>query len=351
LEAADQRYPSGIQLGELIMMAARENGWSGYSVRDNLRGVLAAAFGHGPGAIRAEFSTLSLPGILSNTANKFLLAGFNAVEAGWRLIAAVRNVKDFKANTSYSLTGGLVYEKVGPTGELKHGVLGELQYINRAETYGKMLALTRQDIINDDLGALTELPRKLGRGAALKMNEVFWMTFMANSSFFTVGNKNVVSGATTNLGPTGLSAAQTAFKTLTDADGLPTGITPSILVVPVQLEIAANELMTSTVVNTGGSSTLAQVPNVNFWNQKFKVVTSSYLSNANYTGNSATAWYLLADPQDLPVIEMCFLNGRQTPIVETADADFNTLGIQMRGYHDFGCALQEFRGGVKSIGV
>jgi hypothetical protein len=48
---------------------------------------------------------------------------------------------------------------------------------------------------------------------------------------------------------------------------------------------------------------------------------------------------------------MCFLNGRQTPIVETADADFNTLGIQMRGYHDFGCALQEFRGGVKSIGV
>lgn len=351
LNAAEERYPGGLGLNELLMMAARENGWSGFSVRENIRGVLAAAFGHGPGIIRAEFSTLSLPGILSNVANKFLLSGFNAVESGWRMIAAIRNVKDFKANTSYSLTGGLVYEKVGPAGELKHGTIGEAAYVNKAETYGKMFALTRQDIINDDLGALTEVPRKLGRGAALKLNDVFWTTFMANATFFTSARKNLITGATTNLSPAGLGAGQGAFRKLTDFDGLPIGMTPKILVVPVELEIAANELMTSTVVNSGGASTLSQIPNVNYWSQKFTVVTSSYLSNPNYIGNSATAWYLLADPQDLPVIEMCFLNGRQTPIVETADADFNTLGIAMRGYHDWGCALQEFRAGVKSAGA
>ena len=77
---------------------------------------------------------------------------------------------------------------------------------------------------------------------------------------------------------------------------------------------------------------------------------SSYLSNAQYTGNSGKAWYLLADPNDMPVIEVAFLNGQQMPTVESADADFNTLGIQMRGYHDFGVAKQEPRGGVKMKG-
>ena len=74
------------------------------------------------------------------------------------------------------------------------------------------------------------------------------------------------------------------------------------------------------------------------------------LHNAAYTGNSSKAWYLLADPNDLPVIEVAFLNGQESPTIETADADFNVLGVQMRGYHDFGVALQDPRGGVKAKG-
>jgi hypothetical protein len=71
------------------------------------------------------------------------------------------------------------------------------------------------------------------------------------------------------------------------------------------------------------------------------VAHSAYPSNAGIAGYSAKAWYLLADPNDLPVIEVAFLNGQQTPTVERADADFNVLGIQFRGYFDFGVALQE----------
>jgi hypothetical protein len=66
--------------------------------------------------------------------------------------------------------------------------------------------------------------------------------------------------------------------------------------------------------------------------------------------NSAAAWYLLADPNDLPFIEAVFLNGQESPTVESADADFNTLGIQFRGYHDFGVDTQEYRAAVKSKG-
>jgi hypothetical protein len=83
---------------------------------------------------------------------------------------------------------------------------------------------------------------------------------------------------------------------------------------------------------------------------KFRVEVSRYLSNTQYTGFSDKAWYLLADPIDLPVIETAFLNGQESPTIETAEADFNVLGVQMRGFHDFGVGLQEPRGGIKAKG-
>ena len=83
---------------------------------------------------------------------------------------------------------------------------------------------------------------------------------------------------------------------------------------------------------------------------KFRAEVSRYLANTQYTGASAKAWYLLADPNDLPVIEVAFLNGQESPTIETAEADFNVLGVQMRGYHDFGVALQDPKGGCKAKG-
>jgi phage major head subunit gpT-like protein len=353
LNAAADQFPRGIGLRDLLVMAARHNGHHGHTTGDLLALQRAAFAASGNGVIRADgFSTLSLPGILSNVANKFLAAGFNAVEDGWREISAMRNVRDFKTSTSYSLTGGMIYEKVGPSGELKHGNVGELSYTNKAETYGRMFAITRQDIINDDLGALTQLPMKLGRGAALKLNDVFWTEFLANvGTFYSTGNLNYISGGTSVLAASALTLVLAKFRRQTDPDGLPLGISPKILLVPPELEITADELMTATAFNTGGSSTTDRVPNRNTWAGKYRVVTSSYLSNSNYTGYSTTAWYLLADPADLPVIEVAFLNGRETPVVESADAEFNTLGIQMRGYHDFGVSKQEYRAGVRAAGA
>jgi len=344
LDAASRRFRGGIGLQELLLEAAWANGYTGRNFRDS-REVLRFAFGKD---LQAGFSTIDIGGILSNVTNKFLLDGFFSVERTWRNICAVRNVGDFKTVTSYRLIGADQYQPVAPGGELKHGTLGQEQYANKADTFGLLLSIDRRDVINDDLGAITLVPRKLGRGSGLKINDVFWTIFLANSSFFATGNKNYLTGADTALTIDGLTKAEVAFLDQVDAEGKPIGIMPAIILVPTALSAMGTQLFKSLEIRDTTSST--KYPVANPHQGKFRAEVSRYLANTKYTGNSAKAWYLLADPNDLPVIEVAFLNGQESPTIETAEADFNVLGIQMRGYHDFGVNLQDPRGGVKSKG-
>jgi len=344
LDIAAKRFRGGIGLQELMLEAAWANGYTGRNFRDS-RAVLKSAFNPD---IAASLSTINIGGILSNVANKFLLEGFFSVERTWRNICAVRNVSDFKTVTSYRLVGKDQYEKVAPGGELKHGTLGEESYTNKADTYGLLLSIDRRDIINDDLGAITTVPRKLGRGSGLKINDVFWNTFLNNAAFFTAGNKNYLVGVDTALGIDGLTKGEVAFMDQVDTDGKPIGMMPAIVLVPTALSATGTQLYKSVELRDTTSS--VKYPVANPHQGKFRIEVSRYLSNSQYTGFSSKAWYLLAEATDLPVIEVAFLNGQESPTIETAEADFNVLGIQMRGYHDFGVALQDPRGGVKSKG-
>lgn len=344
LEAASRRFRGGIGLQELLLEAAWANGYTGRSFRDHQR-ILQFAFGQ---HLQAGFSTIDIGGILSNVANKFLLAGFFAVERTWRNICAVRNVSDFKKVTSYRLVGAEQYEEVKPGGELKQGTLGEQVYQNQADTHGLLLSIDRRDIINDDLGAITTVPRKLGRGSGLKINDVFWKTFLASSNFFKAANNNYLEGADTALGINALTAAEVLFNEQTDPDGNPLGILPAILLVPTALSATATTLYKSQEIRETTANTRYPIGNPHVG--KFRPEVSRYLSNSKYPGHSAKAWYVLADPNDLPVIEVALLNGQESPTIETSEANFNVLGIQMRGYHDFGVSLQEPRGGVRVKG-
>jgi hypothetical protein len=337
LDAAHKAFRGRLGLQRLLMEAAWANGFGARSFDDDR-----------DGALRAAFSTFRLPGILSNIANKFLLAGFMSVENAWQQIAATRPVRDFKTVTSYRMTGAFEYDEVGPDGELKHGQVDEESFTNQAKTYGKMFAATRTDLINDDLGALTSLPQRIGRGGALKLNKVFWTSFLNNAAFFTTARANYAAGAETALSIDGLTAAELMFLEQKDAEGSPLSIQPRTLLVPPALLVRGTQLMQATEVRDTTASTkyLTNNPHAG----KFNVVYSAYLANATISGYSAKAWYLLADPNDLPVIEVAFLNGQQTPTVERADADFNVLGIQFRGYFDFGVGQQDYRGGVKFKG-
>ena len=336
LEQASRRWPRGVGLQELIVEAARANGHVGsWSFKADPAGML-----------RAAFSTMSLPGIFSSVANKFLLSAFDAVESNWRSIAATRSVSDFKTVTSYRLTGGFEFAEIGPGGEIKHGEVGEESFQNQARTYARMFALTRQDLINDDLGALTAVPAKIGRGAALTMNRIFWTAFLDNAQFFTTARKNYKEGASTALGIDAMTEAELMFLTQTDPDGYPLALTPAILLVPPALVVPASQLMNSLEVRNPAAKDYTSNPHAG----KFRIVRSSYLSNTSIPGASAKAWYLLAEPSELPTIEVAFLNGQQNPVIEQAEADFQVLGVQMRGYFDFGVARHDWRGGLKFKG-
>jgi len=311
--------------------------------------------------LEAAFSTASLPGILSNIANKMLLEGYNYVEDAWRRIAKIASVNDFKEHTRYRLTGSFTFEQVGADGELKHGKMGEMKFTQKADTHGIMFSLTRQMIVNDDMGAFTDIPRQIGMGAAEAIADAVWGRWLANpigpdgKRFFSTDHRNFLEGVDIVLTVNGLTKAEVMFAEQLKPNNRPLGIPASILLVPTALKVPAEMLMKSLLLNettfvdqTTGEST--PKPSTNPHVGKFEVVSSVYLGSAAVPGSSPTAWYLLADPNRLPAIEIAFLNGVDRPTVEKTDADFNTLGIVFRGYIDFGVREQDFRGALMMTG-
>ena len=356
LQAAQTQFRGRIGIQQVMLVAAAANGMSvmpGTKLHDgNLREVMTWAFGRN---MQAGFSTVSLPGIFSNLANKELLQGFEEVANNWTEIAEIKSVSDFKTHTSYRLLDDMEYEELGPGGVIKHGKISEESYTRSADTYAKMFSLTRRDIINDDLSAFDDLRTRLGRGAARRLNRLVWTTFLSNpTTFWTTARTNYIEGGTTNLltDGVGLSLGVKAFRQrksplVTGAEEtsrMTLGGQPTKLLVPPELEAVAEALYVAR------NLAAVKAADANIHANKYRPVIATELSDSAYGGGySATAWYLFDDIMK-PVV-VSFLNGQQSPTVESADADFNTLGIQLRGYHDFGCSQSEYLAGIKSKGA
>lgn len=343
LEAAHKRYRHGIGLKEVLLIAAHQRGEYHDLGTRNVKALLRAAFRErDEGYVRAAspYSTISLPTVFSNVANKTAIDAFNFVESVWRDISVQVPVSDFKETTSVSLTGNLKFEKIGPTGELKHGTVGETVYHNQADSFGKLLGLDRRDIINDDAGALNRLPKRIGRGGALALCDEFWSVWQAAraAGFFAAGNGNYDTGTDTAFGADGLVAADVLWRAMTDPDGSNMGTTAKIVLVPSPLRIPAWRLMNSQQVMTASDA-----GNNNPWAGVFDVKSSTYLT-------AAKVWWMLADPNDLPAIEVAFLNGQQTPMIETCEPSPDYLGIVYQAIFDFGVAMQEPRGAYEFKG-
>lgn len=307
--------------------------------------------------IRAGFSTVSLPGILNNVANKKLLKAFEAQPIVATRLCSEGELNDFKESERYRLTDVGDLEPVAPDGELKHGGLKEEKATNQVQTFGKVFSLTREMIYNDDLNAFMKVPEGMGARAARKIDQLFFTRLLANpvqgdgKALFAVEHKNWRDGADTALGADALTLAIQMFLDQTDADGQPINVNPKFLLVPTALKMTARELLNSVSFFATGSANKLRIPTYNaLAEEDIEVVTSPYLSNANYPGSSAKAWFLFADPAVVDTFEIGYLKGRRVPTVEEGETDFDTLGIKFRVYFDLGVREQDYRGMTKFKG-
>ena len=271
-------------------------------------------------------------------------------------LCSIGTVSDFKEISRYRLLGTGGFEKVAPDGELKHGKLSDQKYSNKADTYGQILALTRQDIINDDLNAFMDIPRQMGRSGGESIDDLFFTLLLRNASFFSSANGNLLTGPDTKFGPEVLTIAKTTFRKQKAGPGSkakdqkPINIRPEFLVVPVELETDAELLMGSAQLMIDAQGTPTKIPVDNPHRNKYRVISSPHLSDSYYQGASGSAWYLFANPNVLPAFEIVFLNGRRTPVIERVEMPPNVLGMGFRSYIDFGVNSQDPRAAVKVTG-
>jgi hypothetical protein len=125
-------------------------------------------------------STLSVTNIFDDVAHKILLAAYNGVNTTWQEWVGVKSVDDFKTHNLYRLVMTGAYEEVGPDGQLAHGGFSDDKFTISTDTYGKMVGLTRKDLINDDLGALKTLMTALGIEGAKTLEEVAYVYLLTN---------------------------------------------------------------------------------------------------------------------------------------------------------------------------
>ena len=309
-------------------------------------------------AIKASFSTVSLPGILGNVANKKLLQSYRAQPVIATKLCTEGDLNDFKESDRFRLTDVGDLQPVAADGEIKEGGLTEEPARNQIDTYAKKFCLTRKMVINDDLGAFLKVPVAMGNRAARLIDQLFFRRLLANPAqldgnpLFGKQHKNLLSGATSALGADSLKKAIQLFLDQVDADGQPIAVEPRILLVPTALKHQALELTRGTTLIMSGAESPTLRPALNILSdENLEVVSSPYLANAKYEGASETAWYLFGQPGTVDTFEIGYLKGKRAPTVERGDTDFNTLGIWFRVYFDVGVREQDHRGMVKATGA
>lgn len=307
--------------------------------------------------IRAAFSSVSLPGILSNVANKKLLQSYEAQPIIATKLCSTGDLNDFKENDRFRLTDVGDLLPIAADGEIKDGGIIEESAKNQLDTYGKKFCLTRKMIINDDLGAFMKVPTAMGNRAARLIDQLFFSRLLANptqadgKALFSSAHKNILGGASSALSAESLKKAIQLFLDQVDADGQPISVEPRYLLVPTALKHQAIELTKgATLIMSGTDNAVRPALNV-LADEHLQVVSSPYLGNSAYEGNSQTGWYLFGDPKTIDTWEIGFLKGKRTPTVERGETDFNTLGLWFRVYFDLGVREQDHRGMVKANGA
>lgn len=314
--------------------------------------VVAAAFtGKDPRNFSGSISqtTSDFPILLENTMHKVLQNAYSTTPDTWRRFCATGSVSDFRAHTRYR-TGSIGnLDSLLENGEYKNKAIpdGEKASITAA-TKGNTINLTRQTIINDDLGAFITMATMLGRAAArtieadvyalLAENSGLGPTMLDGDTLFHANHSNLGAGAA--LSVAALDADRVIMASQLDVSGNDyLDLRPSVLLLPIGLGGDARTL--NDAQYDPDTANKLQKPN------KVRGLFDDIVDTPRLSG---TRRYMFASPSVAPVIEVAFLNGEQMPFLDSEDG-FTIDGVKWKVRIDYGVGAIDYRGAMTDAGA
>lgn len=287
---------------------------------------------------RALHSTSDFPVILENVLGKSLAASYQPAAAALKAVARQTTARDFRDKHRVRLSEGSGLEKVNESGEFKRGTFAEGKEKYRLATFGKVFGITRQALINDDLGAFTDIPSALARTAGALEAKTLADVVVANAAMsdgkalFHVDHGNLITAAA--LSTASLTDARKAMRAQVGLAGELISVTPKCLVVGPALETQAEQLL--------ASITATKSADVNPFSGRLELIVEPRLAGIG--------WYVAASPNEIDGLEYAYLEGQEGPQVESR-AGFDVDGLEVRVRLDFAAAFTDHRGWVRNPGT
>jgi len=291
----------------------------------------------------AAFHTTSdFPGILENIATKTLRDAYEQAPRTFEAVGRQTTLPDYKEVSRAQLGETPSLRKVVEHGEYERGEIGDAAEKYRLFKYGRVVAITREVIINDDLDAFTRIPALFGRSAAELEGDLFWEVVTSNpamhdgTALFHSDHGNLASSGSA-ISISSIGAGRTAMRKQTGLNGQRINVMPQYLVVPAALETDAEQ-------HVSDNYRADSAGNINVFANRLGVISEPRLDD-----DSEEAWYLFASPQQIDTIEYAYLQGEEGPQIETREG-FDVDGMEVKCRLDFGVKAIDWRGMYKNPG-
>ena len=279
--------------------------------------------------------------ILNGAVNKSMATAYRTAQTTYQRWTSRGSNPDFKAATHYQISEAGDLLPMTQNGEFKFDQMQD-QGVNKAiATFGRSFGLTRQALINDDIGILVRIPEAYVRAAGRGINRLVYRMLGTNpviydgAQLFTAGaphNNMAAQNQNAAIGVQSVGAGRTAMRRQRNMRGNEIlNIGPRFLIVPATQETVAQQFLSATLIPT-------QQNVVNPF-----IGTLEPVADAELDQYSTTGWYLAASPADIDTIEVTYLNGDDMPKLES-QVGFDFLGIKWRIYIDYGVTILDFRG-------
>lgn len=275
--------------------------------------------------------------LLSNVVSKRLRDTYKQSVQTWRPFCRQNNAPDFKERAIVQLNGMPDLLKVREGQEYSYAKLGDAVEKYAIATYGRIIPITRQTLINDDLGAFDRLPTLFGRAAAEFESDTVWGIIIQNRLMgdgvvlFHEDHGNLAEAGGDPSEAT-VEAGDIAMGEQKDGAGKPMNLTPKFLAVSRKHKVKAQKLLTSVQATQTGD--------VNVYQNSMDLIVEDRLHKALPADKSP--WLLIGDPAQWDTIEYAYLEGEEGLYTEER-VGFNVDGIEIKGRLDFGAAPIDFR--------